>query len=176
MTDYDSFTIKFAKLISRARDIRGKILDDVIFVEYVLDLIILKYFCESTPKIELFQATLLNQKYIPLDSKIKIFKNLDLGQKYSKTIKELGVDLDKAREIRNELAHRMIDNSEEAVNNQYLRLVYYEKGKRKYQQIDEKYLERNLEWLGDVKAKLAVLLTIGDFKRFSTIDIEVLSS
>ena len=57
MKDYDNFTIKFAQLILKARDMRGKILDEVVFIEFILDLIILKYFCESTSKIELFQAT-----------------------------------------------------------------------------------------------------------------------
>lgn len=173
MADYDQFTIKFARLILKVQEIRGKILDEVIFIEFILDLIILKYFCESTSKIGLFQATLLNQEYITLDSKMRTFKNLKLGIKYENIIKELGSKLNNAREMRNNLAHRMIDNSEEAVDSGELRLIYYEKGKRKYQQIAEKYLQDNLKDLQKLKTDLLVILMNADFGRSSEIDISI---
>lgn len=173
MVEYDQFTVKFARLILRVREIRGQILDEVIFIEFVIDLIILKYFCESSSKIELFQATLLNQEYISLDSKIKTFKNLNLGKKYQKHVVNLFSDLRKAKEIRNYFAHRMLDNSEEAVNNSQLRLIYYEKGKRKYDSISEDYLKEKLNWLRDLRTKLVVLLMNADFARSSEIDIKV---
>lgn len=169
----DLFIIRFARLISKAQEIRGKILDEVIFIEFILDLIILKYFCESTSKIGLFQATLLNQEYVSLDSKIKTFKNLKLGIKYVNIIKESGSKLNDSREMRNSLAHRMIDNSNEAVNNGELRLIYYEKGKRKYQQIGEEYLQNNLKNLKNLKTDLLVILMNADFGRSSKIDISV---
>lgn len=173
MKSYNQFTIRFAGLILKVREIRGKILDEVIFTESILDLIILKYFCESSYKIGLFQATLLNQEYISLDSKIKTFKNLNFGEKFKPIIKELSSELNKAREVRNNLAHRMIDNSNEAVSNGELRLTYYEKGRRKYQPIKEKYLEDTLRDLENLKAKLLVVLMNADFKRSSEIDILV---
>lgn len=173
MNEYDQFTVKFAELILRVRKIRGEILDEVIFIEFVIDLIILKYFCESSSKIELFQATLLNQEYISLDSKIKTFKNLDLGKKFQKHVIALSSDLRKAKEIRNYFAHRMLDNSDEAVNSSQLRLIYYKKGKRKYDPINEDYLKEKLNWLKDLRAKLLVILTNADFARSSNIDIRV---
>lgn len=171
MKDYDQFTIKFALLIGKIRQVRGEILDEVIFIEFILDLIILKYFCESTSKIGLFQATLLNQEYISLESKIKTFKNLKLGNKYEKTMKDVSLELNRVREMRNSLAHRMIDNSDEAVNSGQLRLVYYEKGIKKYQEIKEEYLKENLKKLEDIKAKLLVILMNADFSRSTEIDI-----
>lgn len=173
MADYNEFTIKFARLINQAESIRGRILDQVIFLEYILDLIILKYFCESSSKMELFQATLLNQEYISLESKIKTFKNLDLGMKGKYSTKALAKELQKAREERNYFAHRMIDNSTEAIQDGRLRLVYYQGGKKKFQQIDEKYLQEKLKWLKDLRTTLAVLFTNANFSRSSDIDISV---
>lgn len=173
MTEYNQFTIQFAQLILKIRDIRGKILDEVIFLEYALDLIILKYFCESTAKIELFQALLLNQGYFTLDSKITTFENLKLGDKYVKLVASLGINLRKAKNIRNYFAHHMIDNSEEAVLNKQLRLVYFERGKRKYRSINEEYLKQKLDWLLNIRTDLLVILMNADFSRSSDIDISV---
>lgn len=173
MADYDQFIVKFARLMLKVQEVRGKILDEVIFIEFILDLIILKYFCESTSKIGLFQATLLNQEYVSFDSKIRTFKNLKLGRKYEDVIKTLGSKLNKTRKIRNSLAHRMIDSSEEAVNSGKLRLIYYEKGKKKYQQIEEKYLENNLKDLKYFVTDLLAVLNNADFGRSSKIDISV---
>lgn len=173
MTDYNKITINMALLIGKAQEMRGKILDDVIFIEFILDLIILKYFCESSSKIELFQGTLLNQEYISLNSKIKTFKNLNLGYHCKETIKELGSSLKKVREKRNELAHRMIDSTEEAIKSGQLRFIYYEGGKRKYQPIPEDSLKQDLDRLNEIKSKLFDLLRNGNFARASEIDIIV---
>lgn len=170
--EYDLFTIKFAQLIRKAQEMRGKILDDVIFIEFILDLIILKYFCESTSKIELFQATLLNQEYISLESKIRTFKNLNFGDKWSKIAKRIGSELDKIREKRNQLAHRMIDNSDEAVNDGQLRFMYYKSGKRQYQEIKEESLKNDLEILENAKTDLLILFSDGDFFRSSEINLK----
>lgn len=175
MAEYSEFTVKFAQLILRIQGIRGKVLDEVIFIEFILDLIVIKYFCESTSKVGLFQATLLNQSYypFPLNAKIKTFRSLNLGDKFKSVMKEIGSNLEKAKDMRNELAHRMIDNSDEAVHAGLLRLVYYEGGERKYQSISEEELKQNLELLEDVKVKLLVLLMNADFSRESKIDINI---
>lgn len=175
MTDHSEFTVKFARLILKVREIRGKVLDEAIFIEFILDLIIIKYFCESTSKIGLFQATLLNQAYFPfpLSAKINTFKTLNLGDKCKSVIKELSSDLGKAKDMRNQLAHRMIDNSDEAIDEELLRLVYYEGGIRKYQSISEEELKQKLKLLEKVKITLLHLLMEGDFSRESKINIDV---
>lgn len=171
MKDYAEFTIKFAQIIQKARKLRGDFLDEVVFIEFILDLIILKYFCESAEKIEKFQATLLNSDYFPFQSKIKTFNNLSFGDKLSDVKKNLGSMLEEVRKIRNELAHRMIDSSDEAVKNCQLRFVYYKGGKRKIQEFEEDFLQKNLELLEKAKVDLLILLTEGDFSRKSAMEI-----
>lgn len=171
--EYDLFTIKFGRLIIKAEEIRGKILDRVIFIEFILDLIILKYFCESTRKIELFQATLLNQEYISLESKIRTFNNLSFGDEWSTIVKKLRSNLGKIKDIRNHLAHRMIDNSEDAIAQGKLRLIYYKHGKIQHQEIEERFLENQLKILEVTKIDLLQLFSEGNFYRTSEIEIKI---
>ena len=119
-----------------AKDIRGSILEQAIWIERLIENIIAWHFCPEEDKRYQFFSLVINGTDITFSSKIKILKKLlelyypDLSQKYPKVTKELN----KVRDFRNKIAHAMLDNSLEFLAHRYtdrVQLDVYQDGKEK---------------------------------------------
>lgn len=128
------------KIFELDKSIRGPFLIQAIAVDEIVSDIISQYFCPDVEKRHLFFSLIINGGDLAFSDKINIFDKMlqlvypDLANQHD-GIKDR---LDKIRKFRNRLAHAMPDTSEEYLLKKYqdrIRLVYFEDGARKQQEL-----------------------------------------
>lgn len=103
-------------LFSQSAKFRGKVIDITIFLEMTLGQILADYFAKDSIKSTTLNAYVFDRMQLSLKFNLfkKILKNkhLKIWNKFQKELKEISELID----FRNNLAHSMLDSSEEYIN------------------------------------------------------------
>lgn len=163
-SDYHIHLInKFDRMSSDFAYYRGMILEEVIIMEYQLNIIISNYFCHPN-MIGEFTEHLLNTEYLTLGGKGSIF-NIILQKEKFKEFKNknnlLIQNIAKWRKERNYLAHCSVDWDEGKINEyngEIISLVISKNSKNNQKEYNMKELDSTLELIG-----IEVNNTLSDF-------------
>jgi len=138
------------RVFEQAKDVRGRFLEQAIFIENLIGDIISWHFCPEEDRRHLLFSLIINDVNFTFSSKIKVLKQLlklrypELGEKYPKMIKELK----KVMEFRNKAAHRMLDSSEQFLAKKLtdrIQLVYFKDGQEKREVVTVKDMQERLK-------------------------------
>lgn len=136
---------KIKQLLISVIDLRGAIINDVIFLERVIDDFIANYFCTDTIKRdELMELVLTNERYA-LGSKIEVMVRI-LKKHYPEFYKEypnIKGELDFISEKRNVLAHVLLDTTNEGIENEIMGFIRFKNAKERIPFTKEIILDLN---------------------------------
>lgn len=119
-----------------ARELRGRILNDVAVMDTLMAEILTEYFCRNSLQKDLFFSEIATSPWFGLKSKFDLIRKIlerDFDF-YLKKYPKIGNDVKKIREFRNRLAHATIDVSDEALKETKIKgvgFVIYKDGKKR---------------------------------------------
>jgi len=131
-----------------AAQIRGPFLEQAIYIERIIDDIVSLHFCPDETKRNLFFSLVMPE--INFAYKIDILKQLlklcypDLAKKYPK----LSKDLVNIKDFRNDIAHAMLDTSDEFMSKKYsdrIQFTSFKKGQTKPHEITSDDIKEKLK-------------------------------
>jgi hypothetical protein len=149
------------QVFNMAAQVRGPFLEQAIFIERIIDDIVSNHFCLDENRRNLFFSLVMPE--IIFSKKIEILKQLlnscypDLGKKHPKLIK----DLDNIRDFRNEIAHAMLDTSDEFMSKKCLDRIQFKSFKKGQTKPDEVTSENIKEKLKDCTR---IILMLGEIQ------------
>lgn len=123
-------------LLTLSSTIKGSLLEMAIWMEKIIEDIITIHFCQDEKRRTQFYSLIMNEIHIPFLKKIITLKKLlkiyypEIYKKYPTLVE----DLQNVRNLRNNLVHSTLDNSDEFLAKNYndrIRLVYFKDGKIK---------------------------------------------
>lgn len=149
------------KLYALDRHIRGSYILQANWIENLITEGIAQHFCPNDPERKNFMISLV-LKEIFFSPKINIYLNL-IELEYPKAnvkLKEFRKRLEEIRNLRNRLAHAVLDTSDDFLNKKQtdrIRLQYYKDGKKEFQEITTGEID---SFLGDTTAVMLIILDI----------------
>ena len=126
----DELNQQLDQLFNLSAQIRGPFLEQAIFIERIIDGIVSNHFCLDETRRNFFFSLIMPE--IVFFKKINIIKQLlklhypDLDIKYPKLNKEL----ENIINFRNEIAHAMLDTSDEFMSKKYLDRIQFKSFKK----------------------------------------------
>ena len=136
---------KIKELLISVIDLRGAIINDVIFLERVIDDFIANYFCSDPVKRdELMELVLTNERY-SLSSKIEVMvRIIKLHYKeFFNQYPNIKGELDFISEKRNVLAHVLLDTTNEGIENEVMGFIRFKNAKERIPFTKELILDLN---------------------------------
>lgn len=157
---------KYKKVVDLSIKRRGQIIEEFTFVEMTMDIIISRYFCDTTDKTNEFTSVLLS--IVDFGKKKEVINYiLECNKEFLKKHSSIKTDMDDLNSTRNIFAHKYLAMFDDNMKAQKLCYIKFKNGKPTEVEITKDYFENKLKLIEKVKT---VLSDLSDIVRARTIN------
>ena len=151
---------KYKTVVDLSIKRRGEIIEEFTYVEMVMDIIISRFFCDTTDKTNEFTSVFLSIVDFSKKKEV-IYYILECNKEFLKKNSSIKSDMDKINSTRNIFAHKYLAIHDENIKSQKLGYIKFKNGKATEVEITNDYFEDQLnliEKVTDILTELSIIV------------------